>query len=79
MEFPGTFLAPLLSFGMLAGLCLLQLHRVRAKRRAENKVRMADPILRADIQVLARMNSQLLDDAIPLRSAQLEHGHGPAA
>ena len=49
------------------------------RRRAENKVRMADPILRADIKVLARMNSQLLDDAIILRSAQLEHGYGPAA
>ena len=72
MEFPGAFLAPLLSFGLLVGLVLLQLHRVRAKRRAENKVRMADHIVLSDIKILARMNSRLLDDAIVLRSAQID-------
>ena len=45
-----------------------------AKRRAENKVRMSDPILRDDIEILARTNSQLLDDAIALRHAQMERG-----
>ena len=71
MEFPGAFVAPLISFALLVGLGLLQLWRIRAKRRAENKVRMADHILLADIKILARMNSRLLDDAIGLRSAQI--------
>ena len=46
-----------------------------AKRRAENKVRMSDSILRDDIVILARTNSPLLDDAIALRNAQIEQGH----
>ena len=46
-----------------------------AKRRAENKVRMSDSILRDDIVILARTNSPLLDDAIALRHAQIEQGH----
>ena len=50
-----------------------------ARQRAENKVRISDPILRADIVLLARMNSQLLDDAIALYSAQIEHGRDPDA
>ena len=50
-----------------------------AKRRAENKVKMSDSILRDDIVILARTNSQLLDDAIALYSAQIEHGRDPDA
>ena len=46
-----------------------------AKRRAENKVRMSDSILRDDIVILARTNSPLLDDAIALHHAQIEQGH----
>ena len=46
-----------------------------AKRRAENKLRMSDSILRDDIVILARTNSPLLDDAIALRHAQIEQGH----
>ena len=42
------------------------------KRRAENKVRKSELILRADIVLLARTNSRLLDDAIALRCAQME-------
>ncbi len=48
-----------------------------ARRRAENKVRKSDPILRADIVLLARTNSRLLDDAIALRCAQMEQGRNP--
>ena len=79
MEFSVGFVAPLISFGLIVGLGLLQWHRVRAKRQAENKVRTADHILLADIKIMARMNSRLLDDAIVLRSAQIAHGHDPAA
>ena len=43
----------------------------------ENKVRMSDLILRTDIQTLAKSNSQLLDDAIALRYAQMEQGRNP--
>ena len=71
MESPVAFVAPLLPFGLLIGLGLVQWLHVRAKRRAENKVRMSDHILLADIKILARMNSRLLDDAIVLRSAQI--------
>ena len=46
----------------------------KMKRRAENKVRMSGLILLTDIQILAKSNSQLLDDAIALRYAQMEQG-----
>ena len=46
--------------------------QTKMKRRAENKVRMSDLILLADIQTLAKSNSQLLDDAIALRWSQME-------
>ena len=49
----------------------------KMKRRAENKVRMSDLILLTDIQILAKSNSQLLDDAVALRSAQTEQGRSP--
>ena len=45
-----------------------------AKQRAENKVRASDRILRDDIEVLARTQSSLLDDAITLYGAQMEQG-----
>ena len=72
MDSPAAFVAPLLSFGLIAVLVLLQWRQVRAKRGAENKVRMADHILLADIKILARMNSQLLADAVALRCSQKE-------
>lgn len=49
----------------------------KAKRRAENKVRVSDLILLTDIQRLAKSNSSLLDDAITLRCAQMEQGRNP--
>ena len=46
--------------------------RWKAKRRAENKVRMSDRILLSDIKALAKSNSPLLVDAITLHCAQME-------
>ena len=40
------------------------------QRRAESKVRESELILLTDIRTLAQSNSQLLDDAIALRSVQ---------
>ena len=57
----------------------VQAPRQSAKRRAENKVKMSDPILRADIEVLERTDSDLLNDAIALRRAQIEQGRDPGA
>ena len=42
----------------------------KIKRRAEDKVRASGVILTADIQVLAKSNSRLLDDAIALHRSQ---------
>ncbi len=42
----------------------------RMKRRVESKVTDSAPILLADIQVLAKSNSELLEEAIALHSAQ---------
>ena len=42
----------------------------RMKRRAEGKVTNSEPILLADIEVLAKSNSKLLEDAISLHVAQ---------
>ena len=61
---------------VLLGLLLVYL-AWKMKRRAENKVRMSDLILLTDIQTLAKSNSQLLDDAIALRCAQMEQGRSP--
>ena len=49
----------------------------RSKRQVEDKVRMSNQILLSDIQILAKSNSELLEDAIALRCAQLGLGHGP--
>ncbi len=46
-------------------------------RRAENKVKVSDPILRVDIDILERYGSGLLDDAITLRRAQIQRGDSP--
>ena len=43
----------------VAFLAFVTYRQWKAKRRAENKVRMADHILLADIKILARMNSRL--------------------
>ena len=46
-------------------------------RQAENKVKLSDPILRRDIDVLERFGSNLLQDAIELRRAQILRGEHP--
>ncbi|MYB76576.1 MAG: hypothetical protein F4X83_05670 [Chloroflexi bacterium] len=46
----------------------------RLKQRAESKVTESAPILLADIQLLAKANSSLLEDAIALHTAQKEAG-----
>jgi len=46
-------------------------------RQAENKVKLSDPILRRDIDVLERFGSDLLQDAIDLRRAQMLRGGHP--
>ncbi len=46
-------------------------------RQAENKVKVSDPILRRDIDVLERFESDLLQDAIELRRAQILRGDHP--
>ena len=50
----------------------------KMRHRAEDKVRASNVILLADIQVLAKSNSQLLEDAIALHCSQMEQerGHG---
>ena len=55
-------------------LTYLPYRRWKAKRRAENKVRVSDRILLSDIKALAKSNSPLLADAISLYCAQLEQG-----
>ncbi len=45
--------------------------------RAEAKVKVSDPITRGDIDVLERWGSDLLEDAITLRRAQLQRGDHP--
>lgn len=46
-------------------------------RQAENKVKVSDPILRRDIDILERFESDLLQDAIDLRRAQVLRGDHP--
>lgn len=46
-------------------------------RQAESKVKLSDPILRRDIDVLERFGSDLLQDAIELRRAQILRGGHP--
>ena len=46
-------------------------------RQAENKVKVSDPILRRDIDILERYGSDLLQDAIELRRAPNTAGRPP--
>ena len=46
----------------------------RVKRQVESKVSESEPIHLTDIQLLAKSNSSLLEDAIALHSAQKEAG-----
>lgn len=46
-------------------------------RQAENKVKVSDPILRRDIDILERYGSDVLQDAIELRRAQILQGDHP--
>ena len=46
-------------------------------RQAENKVKVSDPILRRDIDILERYGSDVLQDAIELRRAQILRGDHP--
>lgn len=46
-------------------------------RQAEIKVKVSDQILRRDIDVLERYGSDLLQDAIELRRAQILRGEHP--
>ncbi len=50
-----------------------------ARSRAESKVKMSDPILRADIEVLERSGSLYAEEAIHLRRQQIERGLQPGA
>ena len=52
---------------------------VAERRRAEGKVKMADPILRADVEALERTGSEYLNDAVALRRRQIEQGRDPGA
>ena len=71
-------LAARMAYGLAAVavvILVLSLFLLRKmKRRAENKVTESDTILLTDIQVLAKANSKLLEDAIALHSAQKEEG-----
>ena len=46
-------------------------------RQAETKVKVSDPILRRDIDILERYGSDLLQDAIELRRDQILRGEHP--
>lgn len=46
-------------------------------RQAENKVKVSAPILRRDIDILERFGSEVLQDAIELRRAQILQGDHP--
>ena len=46
-------------------------------RQAENRVKVSDPILRRDIDIMERYGSDLLQDAIELRRAQILSGGDP--
>ena len=74
-------LAVRLSYGVMvvAGVVLaLMIYLARTtKRRVEDKVRASEAILTTDIQVLAKSNSRLLEDAIALHCGQMEQGNSP--
>ena len=65
---------------LVAGIALMAFFAYlqwRTKRRAADKVRMSDLILLTDVQILAKSNSRLLDDAIALRSTQMVKERSP--
>ena len=74
-------LAARMAYGLAAVavvILVLSLFLLRKmKRRAENKVTESDTILLTDIQVLAKANSTLLEDAIALHSVQKEEARKP--
>lgn len=60
---------------VIAVVAFVSYRRWKAKRRAENKVRLSDLILLADIKTLAKSNSPLLGEAVALHCAQMEQKH----
>ena len=81
MEISNDLLMVLVSVYVLgpgiAFLAFVVYRQWKAKRRAENKVKISDLILLTDIRSLAKSNSRLLDDAITLRCAQMNQGRNP--
>ena len=71
------WLPPALFLGVLAYRFFLNYRQWKAKRWAENKVRMSDRILLFDIKALAKSKSPLLGDAIALHCAQMEQERNP--
>ena len=59
----------------LAALALYPMRKMR--RRVEDKVKQSDLILVTDIQILVKLNLQLLDKALALHCAQMEPGSTP--
>ena len=49
----------------------------REVERAENKVKVSDPISRRDIELLEKAQSMYANDAISLRRRQVEQGRTP--
>ncbi len=73
-----------IAFGLAFWLLFFKGNRRRASgsdltelRQAENKVKVSDPILRRDIDILERYGSDALQDAIELRRAQILRGDHP--
>ena len=69
-------LAARMAYGLAAVAVIVLVYLVvllrRMKQQAESKVQASQPILLADIQVLAKSNSKLLEDAIALHVSQKE-------
>ena len=51
----------------------------QARLRAENKVKMYDPILRSDIEALEKSGSLRAQEAIEIRRIQIQQGRHPEA
>ena len=66
-----------IAIGTVAYVSKVKAPQDKARRRAESKVKMSDPILRADIEILERSNSDLAGDAIALRRSQIAQGSHP--
>ncbi len=67
-------LAARMAYGLAAVAVIVLVFLVvmlrRMKQQTESKVQASQPILLADIQVLAKSNSKLLEDAIALHVSQ---------